>query len=308
MKIFSLCVVRDECDVIEETLVSALRWSDRIFILDNGSTDGTWELLLALASRHAKISLIGRELGPFRDELRGEVYMRCRSEAVRGDWWCRLDADEFYIDDPRAFLDGVPSQFGFVRSATLNYYFTDRDLIEYTVDPTNWLRRPVQARLRYYQNNWSEGRFVRHHTDLRWDGHIWPPNRGRIHRDRIRLKHFQYRSPEQIERRLAIRQRQANIFRHESAIIMPVPRPGDGRDWVNGWLKHASIGKATWRDRIRDASQCDYDAGDGRFVLREELMPPLPSRSLDMIRASLQASRLGTLILQPYMSWRYRGR
>lgn len=308
MKVFSICVVRDECDVIEETLLAALRWSARIFILDNGSTDGTWELLQALASRHAQIHVVGRELGAFRDELRGEVYAQCRSEAAPGDWWCRLDADEFYIDDPRTFLAGVPSRFGFVRSATLNYYFTDRDFAEYTRDPTGWLRCPVQARLRYYQNNWSEGRFVRHHTDLRWVGHIWPPNRGRIHRARIRLKHFQYRSPEQIRRRLAIRQRQTDIFMHEAATILATPNPGDGHGWVSEWLKRASFGTATWRDRIRDATQCDYDAADGRFVLRDDLMPPLPSRSLDLIRASLQASRLGTWILQPYMSWRHRSR
>jgi glycosyltransferase involved in cell wall biosynthesis len=306
MRILSICVVRDEHDIIQETITCALEWSDRIFVLDNGSTDGTWEQLQEFAARNSEISLVGRELGAFRDELRGEVYSMCRHEADPGDWWCWLDADEFYIDDPRTFLKRIPPRFGFVRSATFNYYFTDRDLAAYERDPESWLRRPVQDRLRYYENNWSEGRFVRHRADLRWAGKIWPPNRGRIHRRRIRLKHFQYRSPEQIARRLEIRQPQFNIFRHESAVALAVPTADADYRWVRDWLRHLSKGKATWRDRIREAALCQYDAGDGLLVLREDLMPRLPPRLLDIARASLQASQFGTLVLQPYTAWRRR--
>lgn len=43
MKIFSICCVRGENDIVGETLKAALDWSDQIFVFDNGSTDGTWE-------------------------------------------------------------------------------------------------------------------------------------------------------------------------------------------------------------------------------------------------------------------------
>ncbi len=308
MRILSICIVRDEADIIAETLRSAARWSDRIYVLDNGSTDGTWEILQQVALEVPGVRLLGRQEGPFREEMRGEVFAKVRAEARPGDWWCRLDADEIYIDDPKQFLARVPSGFGFVRSATFNFYFTDRDLAEYTRDPVAWLRRPVQERLRYYQNNWSEGRFVCHRSDLRWVGHIWPPNRGRIHRERIRLRHFQYRSPEQIARRLVIRQPQPGSFRHESSRTLAVPRPGDGRDWVFAWMKRAPMEPATWKDRIRDASSCDHDEGDGNLTSRDDLMPALPPPALDAIRAGLQATRLGTLLLRPYMAWRHRHR
>ncbi len=308
MRIICICVVRDEVDVIAETLRAAMRWSDRILVLDNGSTDGTWEVLQDLSSSHPALHLVGREGGIFREEMRGEIFARFGSEATSDDWWCRLDADEMYVDDPREFLAQVPIGFGFVRSATLNFYFTDRDLAEYTRNPTAWLARPVHERLRYYQNNWSEGRFVRHRPDLRWLGHIWPPNRGRIHRERIRLKHFQYRSPEQIARRLAIRQPQPGIFRHESSRSLAVPRPGEGHDWVFAWMKRTPMEPATWEHRVREAALCDYDAGDGRLVVREELMPALPRPALDVIRATLQASRIGALLLRPYLAWRHRRR
>jgi hypothetical protein len=35
-------------------------------------------------------------------------------ERLDGDWWCILDADEFYIDDPREFLEAVPKRFSSV--------------------------------------------------------------------------------------------------------------------------------------------------------------------------------------------------
>jgi hypothetical protein len=212
----------------------------------------------------------------------------------------------YFYDDPRDFLSRVPRKFGFIRSATFNYYFTDRDLAAYERNPDAWLARPVRDRLRYYENNWSEGRFVRHKSNLRWANNIWPPNRGRIYRDRIRLKHFQYRSPEQITRRLSIRQPQSNVFQHEAGKAMATPASGANHRWVEEWLRQSDRSKATWRDRIRSANSCKYDAGDGQLVLQEELMPRLPNPALDIIRALLQASQIGNLILKPYTAWRDR--
>lgn len=51
MRIYSLCLVKDEADIIEYTLSRAAEWSHRIFVMDNGSTDGTWELVQRLARR-----------------------------------------------------------------------------------------------------------------------------------------------------------------------------------------------------------------------------------------------------------------
>ena len=61
MRIFSLCCVRDENDVIRETLESALEWSDKIFIVDDGSVDGTWDTLQDLARQQPKLAIVHRE-------------------------------------------------------------------------------------------------------------------------------------------------------------------------------------------------------------------------------------------------------
>jgi len=307
VRIFSICCVRDEHDVVIETLTSAAAWSERIFVLDNGSTDGTWERLQELASRTQKVVLLPREFGPFSEELRGNVFEDHKHLAQYGDWWCRLDADEIYIDDPLEFLARTPRTVGFVRSATFNYYFTDEDLKEYHRDPELWLARPIQDRLRYYQNNWSEGRFVRHKPNLRWKGNIWPTNRGLTCQRRIRLKHFQYRSPEQIDRRLRNRQKRLDIFPHEAGKTLAIPAI-NSPNWASAWMKSARFEEASWADRVHNAGECDFDSRNGFFRLRESLMPPLPSPLSDLARAALQETRVGSAMLSPIVAWRHRRR
>lgn len=299
MKIFSICCVRDENDIVGETLEAALRWSDRIFVFDNGSVDGTWETVQAVASRNPKIEIVGHDDRVFTDELRGEIFEERRAVASPGDWWCRLDSDEFFIDDPARFLARVPSSYGFVLSATFNFYFTDLDLQEYERSPSEWLNQPVQDRLRFYQNNWSEPRFVRHRNDLRWGGLIWPHNRGRTFPLRMRLKHYPYRSPAQISKRLEIRQKQPALFKHEANRILA---KGAQADWTDGMAPMHET--ASWRDRLRKAAECEVDQGDESLVTRDNLMPPLPSPAVDLVKVGLRRTHVGRAILSPILRWR----
>jgi hypothetical protein len=301
MKIFSICCVRDENDIVGDTLEAALNWSDRIFLFDNGSIDGTWETVQDIAGRTSRIEIVGRDSRTFTDELRGEIFEAHRGVASPGDWWCRLDSDEIFIDNPASFLARIPDKYGFVFSATLNFYLTDVDLRHYERDPLEWLARPIQERLRFYQNNWSEPRFVRHRHDLNWAGSIWPNNRGRTFPVRMRLKHFPYRSPAQISSRLEIRQQQPNLFKHESNRRLAT---GIRPDWRNQSVGTAAFERASWRDRVRKAAECDVDIGDGTFVTHEELMPPLPSPAVELVRTGLQGTSAGRALLSSLLRWR----
>jgi len=301
MKIFSICCVRDENDIVAEALEAALRWSDKIFVFDNGSVDGTWETVQEFARTTSKVEIVGRDDRIFTDELRGEIFESRRSIASAGDWWCRLDSDEIYIDDPIAFLSAVPDKYGLVFSASFNFYFTDVDLYSYQQNPAKWLVRAASERLRFYQNNWSEPRFVRHRNDLHWGGLIWPDNRGRTFPSRIRLKHFPYRSPGQISRRLEIRQQQPVLFKHEAnRTLVTSARP----NWSAEHAKAAIFQAASWQDRMRRASECDIDRGDGTLVTRNELMPALPSPVIDLLKAGLQATHFGRAMLSPVLKRR----
>src|SRR4030095_6687292 len=118
-----------------------------------------------------------------------------------GDWWCGLDADEFYLDDARQFLAEAPLDVDTVWTSHFQFYFTDRD---FEADPRAFMATPVWERIRHYRNNSSEIRLVKHTRPFVWHNH-WPYLRCSSWRKRIRIAHYQYRSPLQIAKRLQAR-------------------------------------------------------------------------------------------------------
>jgi glycosyltransferase involved in cell wall biosynthesis len=307
MKIHALCLVKNEADVLQETLTSALYWCAHIYVFDNGSSDGTWELVKELSLQHPQIVPYKQDDVLYSNSLRADIFNAYRLNARPQDWWCALDADEFYIDDPRIFLAKIPNRFRTVWSASLNYYFTDQDAIAYQQDAEKFLKTPVQQRLRYYLNNWGELRFFRHSDDIMWStqdlGGYPPPMFGAAaYPVRIWLKHYQYRSPEQIERRLLTRRpaMQASTgFWHEAtpnwrtAIATKRDAPLDFEK------AHPEFAGTRWEERIVPAASLDYDAFDRRYVVNENLMPEFPvrlpwSRAKAMIPEPIRA-QLGRL-------------
>lgn len=290
MRIHGIMLVKDEADVVGEVVEAALGWIDAIYVFDNGSTDGTWELIHELASRDARVVPFKQDPRPFSQSIRGEVFRAFRRRADAGDWWCILDADEIYIDDPRAFLGRVPARHGEVWSASYQYYFTDEDARRYEEDPRGFLRMPVRERIRYYQNNWSESRFFRHHRGLIWPEdhgeHVYRRPLGRlpVYPHRIRLKHYQYRSPEQIEARLRSRLGVSGSYRHEQDANWGAELLG--ADAVAA--RRARGGPPCWLDRVVPAAMLHYDRGDGHYVPNPAVLPPLPRDRYGLRRAKQQ--------------------
>jgi hypothetical protein len=207
MKIFGNCLVKNEADMIVETLVHASRWCDRIFVFDNGSTDGTWEKVLELAKRESRVVPFQSASVPYRDSLRLDTFNRFRSEASAGDWWCKLDADELYYDNPREFLAAVPRRHHVVWGVNFQFYFTDEDAARWEKNPQAYPpHTPAEQALRHYRCDRSEVRFFRHRPGLGWNSGSAPRHLGVLHPRRIRFQHYQYRSPEQINLRLQTRQ------------------------------------------------------------------------------------------------------
>mgnify|MGYP006279081359 CR=1 FL=1 len=296
MQIHAITVVKNEADIVGDTLRRALDWADAIYVLDNGSTDGTWEILRTLADESPAVFLAGRDVGRFHDGIRAQIYHQFEARSRPGDWWCRLDADEIYIDDPRTFLHRVPPRYGLVWGSSFTYYFTDRDLARYETDPSRYAASvPIDERIRYYHNNWSELRFVRETPDLFWpDERDWPIRTQGPYPRRIRVKNFVYRSPEQIRRRLddryeaiaASAELGASCFQHEQPA-----------NWVDVQLGRAprvieddpAPSPPSWRSRIMPAAELHYDAGDGTYVEAPPgTLPPLPPTSRPVVYAARQ--------------------
>ena len=96
-------LVKNEADIVKSVILDAKKWADKIFIMDNGSTDGTWEIIQSLADDI--VVPWKQDFRPYSNGLRADVFNEFRHEANDGDWWCfKLDADEFYYDNPKDFL------------------------------------------------------------------------------------------------------------------------------------------------------------------------------------------------------------
>ncbi|MEZ5232663.1 MAG: glycosyltransferase family 2 protein [Acidimicrobiales bacterium] len=273
MAIHSICLVRDEADIIEHTLRHAAHWSNRIYVHDNGSTDGTWEIVLRLAAELPQVVPFRRDESPFDDALRLQAFQQFSGRATEGDWWCRLDADEVYIDDPRRFLDRIAPCFDTVWSASFQYYLTDLDVQRHRQDPARYADDvPIEQRCRYYLNNWSEVRFFRQHRGLRWERGPLPAPLRRTYPQRIRLKHYQYRSPQQAEKRFAVRAAamQRRVFAHElrtdwaGSIVAPAGQRANDGAWA----------PRRWTERVLPAAALVADDGV-HYEIDEGLLPPM---------------------------------
>jgi glycosyltransferase involved in cell wall biosynthesis len=250
MKLHGIMVTKNEADVIDYTLRSAAQWADRVYVLDTGSTDDTWARVQEQARRFPAIVPFKSENLSFNDWRRGEVFNAFRHEAGPDSWWCRLDSDEIYLDDPRAFLAAVPRRHHVVWSAHFQYYFTREDLARCPPTPQERPTIDETNRPRYYLNNASEPRFFRHRAGLQWTQGAWPRHLGVVHPRRIRVRHFQYRSPQQIQLRLNTRHLAAKAgyaFRHNP--------------------------ETHWEEKLRNAADLHLDDGRSPLQLDEAAMP-----------------------------------
>lgn len=246
-RIHSIMLVKNEADIVAHTLREATEWSDAIYVYDNGSTDGTWEIVQRMAD--SRIIPFKQDDKPFQDWLRCEAFENFRSRSRPGDWWCRLDGDEIYLDNARTFLRALKRHEMAVWNISIDYYLTSDDLtcVNFSAPIETWL-----TRLRHYRISHSELRFFRYRDGLQWSPPSpWPRHTGPVARRRIRLRHYKYRSPTQIQVRMDVR-RQAAAAGYQS-------------------FSHAI--QRDWKDKIAGAESVYLDSGNGNFVYDAAALP-----------------------------------
>ena len=228
MKIYAICLTKNEDDVIAQSLIFATRYCDKIFVIDNGSTDDTWDVVTKLAKQYPKIIPFSQTFERFENGLRWSAYEAHHQELSDDDWWMILDSDEFLAEDPRPVIENAMTAGASIISAwQIQFYYTEKDYEEWVAGRDD-RDRPIYERRRYYCIDHQEPRLFRNQSSGSWetaalsrtlgmppwlrkqesDG-SWrtclPTRAGKIARRRIFNRHYQYRDPTQIEKRLKLR-------------------------------------------------------------------------------------------------------
>jgi len=247
-KLYAICLVKNEDDIIGQTLTYATQYCNKIFVIDNGSTDQTWDIVQDLGGLHPQIVPFAQKDEPYDEGLRWFAYDAHHQELTEDDWWLILDSDEFLAEDPRAVISqAMKERTDIIKSWQIQFYYTEKDYEAWMADRDN-RDLPIFVRRRYYRIDWQEPRLFRNQlkrhvifrqSKLLTDSALWGTAveriQGRVSSRRIFNRHFQYRDPEQIEQRLRLRLKTLRGFRHVK-----------------------TAGSADWRSVMRSSKNLSY--------------------------------------------------
>lgn len=268
--IHALLLVRDEADIIAQSLDHLLSWAAGVYILDTGSTDGTWEIISQRAVREPRIATPARTDALFNCGLRARLFNTHRHRFRRGDWIARVDADEFYHVNPREFIrDHVRDHEG--RIAIWQYLFvvTRREAADWKrgLETPADRARPIDERRRFFlPDPFPEQRFFRYRPTMRWIApRPDPANPGPMAVERIPVLHYRFRDPDQMRARARLRRQVASRS------------PSVGRHWA--------------RERVHDLLIADDDPRLRRWPQGQ----PLPLLDWPEPKAHLSVTPTGRL-------------
>jgi hypothetical protein len=211
VKFVCLLPVRDEADIIGQSLRHALQWADAIYVFDTGSVDETWEIVQDFAARDRRVIPLRKEPVYFSEtRLRGYMFHVARQQMRDGDWFLRMDADEFHHLAPPEF---VKTQLR--RHETIAYHqYYDFRLLQSEVNAWQSGKetpadraRPIEERRRHYTVSlYAEPRLCRYRSTMQWPETVsFPFNAGYVAHERLPIRHYPHRDPVQLERRCRLR-------------------------------------------------------------------------------------------------------
>jgi glycosyltransferase involved in cell wall biosynthesis len=211
MRFHALLAIRDEADIIGQSLQHMLKWADTIFVFDTGSVDETWEIVQEAAAADRRVRPLNQDAVVFDDSLvRGWLFDKARKEMEEGDWFLRVDADEFHHVTPPEFVRTRLSK----HETVVWHQYYDFRLLESEV--TAWRagketvadrQRPIADRRRWFTvSSYSEPRLCRYRSTMRWPKSAsFPINAGFVARERLPVRHYLHRDPPQLNKRCKIR-------------------------------------------------------------------------------------------------------
>jgi hypothetical protein len=307
MAFHAIMVVRDEGDIIAQTIAHTLNWCDSLGILDTGSTDDTWDIVNDFASRDPRVRAIAREPVFFHNGVRAVLFDRVRHHFKSGDWIARLDADEhFHIPPPAFIAQHVRYPESRIRTTMFEFVLTDSHVADWTSGRESLAdrARPIEDRRRiYYIDHHPEVRLFKYRRTMKWPCDlVGPLSEGLTAYERIPVRHYRCRDLAQVQRRCAVR----------SIMTQHAPKAGthwpiqDWRYWIwrdndprlRSWEPGTDLPTFPSQRAARGAPrhitrQLYY--GSGAVYLADLLRPrgQLPPAALRPIPPDLQAALAG---------------
>lgn len=146
MSVCAVMMVKDEADIIATTVEHLKFHVDQIIVADNGSTDGTREILAEWDDGHALFVVDDEEVGYFQSAKMTALADRARS--LGHDWVLPCDADEIWhsceVDTPIRDTLAVKAKNVGVVKAELFDHVSSGSLADPAADPVArmpWRRR-----------------------------------------------------------------------------------------------------------------------------------------------------------------------
>jgi hypothetical protein len=194
MAVFAVTMVRDEEDIVAETVGRMVRQVDHVIVADNGSTDRTREILEGL-----DVEVVDDpEVGYYQSQKMTGLAERARAQGA--DWVVPFDADEMWLAAEgriAALLDALPAEAMVCEAALFDHVPTSLDGSGPPVERMEW-RRAEQAPLRKVAVRAREGLTIHqgnHSAAFEGDPFVL-----RV-AGQLQVRHFPYRSPEQFIRK-----------------------------------------------------------------------------------------------------------
>jgi hypothetical protein len=253
-KFIGLLPVRDEEDIIEQCLLHALTWANAVFVYDTGSVDTTYSKVLNLARSDSRIVPLGTDPVYYNENrVRGHLFHAARQRLRNGDWFLRIDADEFHHIPPPIFVrDYLSPGDGVVYHQYYDFQLTSDEA--YALASPAAVRaeraKPIELRRRHYTVSvYSEPRMCRYRSSMRWPASVsFPYNAGYVSKMRLPIRHYPHRDPLQLKRRYILRSIMMADDHNRSHWTEPEKHHWSDRNWMSFVVEPSSSNLHHWQD------------------------------------------------------------